>query len=352
MPTYEMLWDCAFCGTKKLLGKTHKHCPNCGGAQNPDWRYFPSDAEKVAVENHIYVGPDKSCPACAAPNVNAASHCTQCGASMDGTQEVARRATQRGDAFAGETEADAKRERAQQKAAAKAPTKKVRKFNWPAAIFVTVALGIPFCVGLDAVWTETHPAQVTALSWSREIDIEEFGPMQDSAWCDSMPSDARGVSRTSEVRSHEQVADGEDCSTVRSDNGDGTFSESESCTTRYRSEAVYDSYCHYTVDRWHFARKVVAKGFGRDGIGWPAVKLTRTGQCVGCEREGPRRAEYKALVRVDPEQPDAASNHDCTLDEPVWQTLQQGAAAFIEKSVMSGSVACSSLRSTASTEGH
>ena len=48
--TYEMLWNCQFCGTKKLLAKTHKHCPNCGGAQDPRWRFFPSDAEKVAVE--------------------------------------------------------------------------------------------------------------------------------------------------------------------------------------------------------------------------------------------------------------------------------------------------------------
>jgi hypothetical protein len=29
-PTYEMFWDCGFCGTTRLLGKTHRHCPGCG----------------------------------------------------------------------------------------------------------------------------------------------------------------------------------------------------------------------------------------------------------------------------------------------------------------------------------
>jgi hypothetical protein len=32
--TYEMLWDCRYCGTKKLLGKTHRQGPECGGEQH------------------------------------------------------------------------------------------------------------------------------------------------------------------------------------------------------------------------------------------------------------------------------------------------------------------------------
>ena len=30
-PVFEMLWDCSYCSAKKLLGLTHRHCPNCGG---------------------------------------------------------------------------------------------------------------------------------------------------------------------------------------------------------------------------------------------------------------------------------------------------------------------------------
>ena len=49
--TYQMLWDCKFCGTQKLLGVTHRHCPNCGAAQDPERRYFPAEADMVALEN-------------------------------------------------------------------------------------------------------------------------------------------------------------------------------------------------------------------------------------------------------------------------------------------------------------
>src|SRR5262245_36399297 len=86
---YEMLWDCAFCGTRKLLGKTHRHCPACGAPQDPARRYFPSDDEKVAVKDHVFVGVDRVCPACGAPGSRAAAHCGGCGAALDGGKDVA-----------------------------------------------------------------------------------------------------------------------------------------------------------------------------------------------------------------------------------------------------------------------
>ena len=60
--TYEMMWDCEYCGAAKLLGKSHRHCPLCGAAQNADKRYFPPEEEKVAVEDHQFVGADWGCP--------------------------------------------------------------------------------------------------------------------------------------------------------------------------------------------------------------------------------------------------------------------------------------------------
>src|SRR5687768_8288081 len=80
---YEMLWDCKFCGTKKLLGKTHRFCPNCGGQQDPSCRYFPADAEKVAVQDHVYVGADKICPACQSVSAASAEFCGNCGSPLD-----------------------------------------------------------------------------------------------------------------------------------------------------------------------------------------------------------------------------------------------------------------------------
>jgi hypothetical protein len=45
--TFQMLWDCKYCSTKKLLGVTHKFCPSCGAAQDANARYFPSDEEAM-----------------------------------------------------------------------------------------------------------------------------------------------------------------------------------------------------------------------------------------------------------------------------------------------------------------
>ena len=85
---YEMLWNCEFCGAEKLLGKTHRFCPSCGAAQNPDWRYFPSDAEKVAVHDHVYHGVDKVCPACGTAQSANAEHCGRCGSPLEGAEQV------------------------------------------------------------------------------------------------------------------------------------------------------------------------------------------------------------------------------------------------------------------------
>lgn len=82
-PVYEMLWDCKFCGQKKLLGLTHRFCAGCGAPQDPAARYFPPDDEKVAVLDHPFVGADLACPACKQPMSRAAKCCTHCGSPID-----------------------------------------------------------------------------------------------------------------------------------------------------------------------------------------------------------------------------------------------------------------------------
>ena len=51
-------------------------------------RYFPPDDEKIAVEDHDYVGKDKVCGFCEAPNSALAKFCTECAGPMDGTKDV------------------------------------------------------------------------------------------------------------------------------------------------------------------------------------------------------------------------------------------------------------------------
>lgn len=338
-PTFEMLWDCQYCGTKKLLGKTHRHCPSCGGAQKPEWRYFPSDAEKVAVENHVFVGVDRVCPACKAPSSALATHCGGCGAPLDGAKAAATRRDQEGVSFAGETVADAKREAAQAKAGGQPPPPpRSRRGAW-LGLGVGAAV-VALVIGL-VTWKKDVTVRVEGHSWRREVRIETLGPVAQDAWCDGMPGDAYSVRRSREVRSHRQIPDGEDCSTVRHDNGDGTFSERQKCQTRYRSEPVYGDRCHFTVDRWHYARSVVASGESLDDPPvWPRPGLVRTGSCLGCEREAGREARYVVHMGVAN---DAGKPRECDLDEGRWSRLKPGSRWVARMGVVTHSLDCSTL---------
>jgi len=319
--TYEMLWNCEYCGAGKLLGKTHRHCPECGAAQDPGRRYFPQDSEKVAVEDHQYVGADLRCPACAAPNSARAKFCAVCGAPLDGASQVS-------------LVADTAR-------AAPAPPSRKGGGGKVAAIVVGgIVLVIVAAVLVLVLWTRTEPVTVTGHTWQREVKIESFAARPESEWCDRMPADAYGITRTSEIRSYNQIPDGRDCKTVRKDRGDGTFSEQQECTTRYRKEPVYDQKCRYTVDRWGYSRSVTAAGRSlAEPPAWPQVALAATAKKLGAEREG-QRVETYTVHLVDAE--GAAAT--CDYPEANWRAIADGSSWDVDASVVTGSIDCATLR--------
>jgi len=334
--TYQMLWDCPFCGTEKLLGLTHRHCPSCGAPQDPSRRYFPSEADKVAVEDHRFSGSDKICGSCQAPNGAAASHCGTCGAELDGAREAGRVASREASADAGQSlEAQQKAERrAAQQPPPPPPTKKGRGCLLVGCLGL-VALAVLALVA--TLWTREATMQVTGHTWARAVTVERFGPTDASSWCDQMPSDARAVSHTQKQRSTNKVADGEECHTKQVDNGDGTFKEVEDCQTKYRSEPVYDDWCSYTVDRWSRARD--EKATGKDLTPrWPAVRLSQTGTCVGCEREGAKTETYTVLFK-DPQ----GDQKSCDLPEARWKSMADGSRWAAKVRVMTGGLDCDAL---------
>ncbi|NWF70054.1 MAG: zinc ribbon domain-containing protein [Chloroflexi bacterium] len=320
--TYEMLWDCKFCGTTKNLGKTHRFCPNCGAAQDPAWRYFPSDDEKVAVEEHVFVGVDVTCPACGTLNSAAANNCMQCGAALTGGQQAKTLGTQqkaldakfeREDLQARlRQERDAQVGRAQPQSAKK---EAAGRLNWLPILLGVLALLICGGVLFLVFYTRSSDVYVTGHHWEREIQIEQYTARSDSAWCDSMPGDAYSITRTREQRGSEQVPDGQDCRVQRVDNGDGTFSERQVCETRYRSEPVYDDRCYFTVDRWVYVRSVTADGDSVDDrLVWPNTGIGSSCSRLGCEREGNRREEYVLQLRGSGD-----ARYECSVALDLWQ---------------------------------
>lgn len=335
--TYQMLWNCPFCGTEKLLALTHRHCPSCGAPQDPANRYFPSEADKVAVEDHRFSGSDKICPSCQAPNGAAASHCGTCGAELDGAKEAGRVADRVASAEAGQSlEAQKKAER---KAAQQLPEPPKQKGGRGCLIVGCLVLVVLVVVALVAtLWTREATMQVTGHTWSRVVAVERYGSTDASSWCDEMPPDARSVSHMQKQRSTNKVADGEECHTKQVDNGDGTFKEVEDCQTKYRSETVYGDWCSYTVDRWKRVRDETASGSDLSPR-WPEVRLGQTGTCIGCEREGTKTQTYTVLFK-DPQ----GDRQTCDLPEDRWKSMADGSRWAARVRVMTGGLDCGELK--------
>ncbi len=336
---YEMLWDCKFCGTSKLLGITHRYCPNCGAAQAAEQRYFPADAEKIAVKDHRYVGADKVCEACDTPNTGNAEFCTNCGSPLSEAaraQQLAAELRKEGENFQRSTVKQQTR-RAQQAEAEKAQqAAKSRKTRW---IIIGVAAVILAVLAVFIFWTKEVSVIASGHAWERRIQIEDYNARRQGSWCDSTPSGAYNISETQKVRSHKQIPDGQECSTRRIDQGDGTYREQQECRTKYREEPVYDRYCHYLIDRWEYKRSVQAQGQDKQPH-WPRYQLACQGKRKGCERESGRTEDYILLL----ENSQNKAQYECSVDKNLWERAAIKSRWTLNVSAITGGARCSSLQ--------
>jgi len=315
--TYQMLWDCPYCGTAKLLGLTHRHCPACGSAQDEEKRYFPSDEDKVAVADHVFSGADKDCPACSSPMSAAAGHCGNCGAAMDGAAAVALK----GDAPPSPPKPEPKSKRGPM------------MLGCAALIMLAVLLLL-----VSLLWKKDVSVEATSRTWERSVVVEVKKAVSESAWCDDVPRDALSVVRSRKQRDTKKVPDGETCTTKRRDNGDGTFSEYQDCKAKFREEPVYAEWCTYGVHRWKPARTLNSAGTAAEAPTWPDVTLARSGDCLGCEREGERDDAYRVRF-LDGD----GDTHECDLTEPAWASIEVGSRWTSTASVIGGSLNCKGL---------
>jgi hypothetical protein len=303
-PVYEMLWDCKFCGQKKLLGLTHRHCPNCGAQQDANVRYFPPDAERVAVQDHRFVGADIVCRYCSAASSRAAHNCGNCGAPLAEGQSV-------------QPLGDQPHALASSRSPSVPPKRRFGVGLWVALVLGVLCL----CGVLSSLtfWKKEAAFSVVREEWSRTVNVETLGPVSDSAWCDQLPAGATDVRRHREQRSTKQAPNGEDCHTRKVDNGDGTFHENKECTPKYKDEPVLDDKCDFRIDRWHSERIVKAQGTDSANVRWPDTQLARPGNCLGCEREGARSETYTVVFQ------DAKANtFSCDFAQQRWAIFAVG----------------------------
>ncbi|MEL6248373.1 MAG: zinc ribbon domain-containing protein [Cyanobacteria bacterium J06627_15] len=362
---YEMLWDCKFCGQPKLLAKTHRTCTQCGAAQDPSWRYFPSDADKVAVQHHTFKGKDQLCPACDSVNPAGNNFCIRCGAPMEGAetaQTVPSRSKGEGENFEtqnlkalqqAQKELEQRREQAQRKRMGlqrSGPTVHVQRFIRQPVNRKTLAIagvGLGSMIGLASlpIWllslSTPITVEVTGHTWQRNIAIESYQSRSGSDWDDSLPSGAYNVSCSRKQRSTNRIADGETCSTRQVDQGDGTFREESYCTTDYREEPVYGDYCTYRTNAWEHSRWVTARGNGlADTPRWPTVNAqTCASTRLGCERPGRRKETYRLQLR----DPESGEVYQCDRNQTEWQTTPASTQFQLKIGRFLGGARCKTL---------
>lgn len=319
---YEMMWDCKYCGQKKLLGLTHRFCASCGAPQDPAARYFPPDNEKVAVKDHPFVGADVTCPACRQPMSRASKCCTNCGSPIDKGAEVQRRA----DVIVGAPPPPAP------------PPSPAKKTGLILGIILGV-VGLFVAAALVLVlWKREGVFVVTGKTWQRSIQIERYDTGRKTAWCDSAPAGGRELSRRKEQKSTEKVKDGETCQTRKKDLGNGTYKEVKECTPKYKDVPVMADRCEYEVIDWRTARTLDEKGTD-DAPRWPPVALARAGTCLGCEREGAHAETYTVQFTDDKSKKPAS----CDVSQAKWEGFKKGSRWKGTVRIATGGLDCDGL---------
>ena len=327
-PVFEMLWDCRYCGARKLLGLTHRHCPGCGAPQDANARYFPAESEKVAVQNHEFVGADVVCRYCSAASSRRARNCGRCGAPLaEGAPAQVADPAQPQPA-------------SQSHAFAAAPfSEPPRRPAWKIVLPILALLAVAVVV-LLLVWKKDRAFVVASHTWQRRVSVERLGPTRDSAWCSALPANVGDVTRHRQPHGTRQVPDGEDCQTHKKDRGDGTFKEERVCTPRLKDEPVYDDKCDYTIVKWTKLREDKAEGQAvSPAPRWPAVALARSGcSAPGCEREGPHSESYTVVFKDE-----HGESYRCDFPEATWSSFADGKRYAGKLRALVGSLDCGSL---------
>jgi hypothetical protein len=328
--TYEMMWDCEYCGMKKLLGLSQRFCAQCGAPQNPAKRYFPPDHEKVAVQDHKFVGADLTCPACKHPMSRACNACTNCGSPLDAGKQVAMQHMQQQmqggqwQAMPGQPGQPGGYPGVVGPGQPPQPPKKSHKLY---IILGCVALAL---VGTCVVmYNIKRDATMTAArhEWTREIQVQRYEEVEKKGPCSGVPSGAKVTGRHKPAKT---------CTKKKIDNGDGTFKEREECTQPVEQ-------CDYRVNEWNLQRTAKATGGPDKEPQWPDTNVRGCSfERLGCEREGTRSERYVVYFNEDGEKKKESLSCDYK-DTGAWKGVPDG-AKYKGKVRMLGGLDCDSLQ--------
>ena len=250
--------------------------------------------------------------------------CTSCGSPMDGSVKVEKKLD------------------SDQKPKVEAPIKEEKTEQsgfWSNKKYIFGGIAAAF-VGLIILlaWDKEIELKVNEKFWSKSIRIERLTPLALQDFCDVMPSRAYSVRRTTRTKQR-QVQDGETCHTVRRDNGDGTFSNVQQCSPKYRMESYQAPYCFYKVDNWEINRTKESKGKYTEKPYWPKYELKGTSRYP--ERVASKYENWNLIVEKTGEQLDEETT--CNVKKTMWKKLKPGSVYSARAGVVLGNIDCSSI---------
>lgn len=313
-PSYEMLWDCPACGTKKLLGVTHRHCPSCGRPQDPKSRYFPKDGEEIAINEHVFVGADWQCSACQSANGARAKYCASCGCDTAGSKSVALK------------EDPSQIQRASSDVRINSTALPSSSKSGSSSKFV-LALVLMAIFGGSFLFfkTKKQKAQVVNHSWELLVDIEEYKRELKKLDCADVKDSSKIVSKDFVSRSME-VPNGKECNEVceerKVDQGDGSFRKErdckEECTPRKKLVKAMVAVCAIENAVWTKVRSEQSKGVGQTPEpSWPVLNL-KAGDGYGKQRIGKKSEFYRVELVLD------SKPLVCQVPRTTWYSVKSG----------------------------
>lgn len=189
-----------------------------------------------------------------------------------------------------------------------------------------VVLAIVAFFIVNSLLTKDAAFQVQGHSWRHEIPVEVYKMSHRTSSCSSMPAGAERVKRTK----LDPV-----CTTKRVDQGDGTFKEVRDCKDR-------DDECSYYIGEWKKHRAEQQSGNSlQDNLTWPEVRLGRTGECEGCERQGARKATYTVKFKDT----SGGKAQECEFsDVNKWRSFTVDSKWKGKVGGLTGSIDCDSLQ--------
>jgi len=305
MAIREGKWRCTYCSV--VNRGRDLACTGCGATREKDVTFFlEEDAPEVTEEallRQAVSGPDWLCAFCGTSSPADEQRCRNCGAERGTSPSrpiVDHLAVPAGSHLASLTSPPVP-----------PSSRRTTGVGRGCALLFLVLLAVLAFLGYRACRKTEERLAVSGFEWRREIAVEAYRTVRETAWHGEVPSGARVLHRSREVHHTERERVGTERVKVGTrDRGNGFFEDVIEDRPVHRSRDVYRDRISYEIERWVPDRTARASGQDQSPR-WPDAHAGPR------EREGARSASYIVALRGQRE-------YRLELPEEQWSALRSG----------------------------